>query len=633
MFLSNGELVNDTVAGALAETTPLYVGGNYYNTIGVQLAGQFAAYEALYRQQLWVYVVCNKIGDLAARVPIRTTLTTPKGKVDASDSEYASLLAKPNPKMDEYALWNWTATTKEVFGEAIWVKLRDSRGKVIALQPMHPVNTTVKVDDDGNLWYLFTAGSRSLSELPAFPEADIVHFKSYNPANTRRGMSMLEPLRLTLANEDAARRATFSWWQRGARPSVALVHPNTLSKQAAERLRESWENRHAGADRMGGTAVLEEGMKPEVIQLSAEEMQYIESRKLNREEVCAAADMPPPAVHILDHATFSNITEQMRSVYRDTMTPRFRGYESTLDTQLRPEFDPSGALRAEFALDDVLRGDWETRVSTIVSAVSNAVMMPGEGREMLGLPDAGPVSRKLYANQALVPLDSMPKQPVMGVPPVGQRSVTRVRNLAGRLSRVKDAKATHFESALSDVFAAVFGDQRKAHKFVPEDWDEPLANELQPVAHRVVTAAGGDVAKNLGGTFDVNADGLRSKTLFTAQRINRATANRLDAAAEADDPIEARSAVWDEAETSRAEQLGRATATALWSYGAYSGATQAGGRTKTWVAGENPRPEHAALDGETVGIDEPFSNGGMWPGDSDLDVDETAGCNCSVEFN
>ena len=47
---------------------------------------------------------------------------------------------------------------------------------------------------------------------------------------------------------------------------------------------------------------------------NAEEMQYIESRKLNREEACMVYDMPPPVIHILDHATFSNITERVSTI-------------------------------------------------------------------------------------------------------------------------------------------------------------------------------------------------------------------------------------------------------------------------------------------------------------------------------
>jgi hypothetical protein len=60
-----------------------------------------------------------------------------------------------------------------------------------------------------------------------------------------------------------------------------------------------------------------------------------------------------------------------------------------------------------------------------------------------------------------------------------------------------------------------------------------------------------------------------------------------------------------------------------------------GGATKTWVVTSgNPRASHAAMNGETVPLDDTFSNGAKWPGDSSaLDVDEIAGCNCDVEIN
>jgi hypothetical protein len=53
---------------------------------------------------------------------------------------------------------------------------------------------------------------------------------------------------------------------------------------------------------------------------------------------------------------------------------------------------------------------------------------------------------------------------------------------------------------------------------------------------------------------------------------------------------------------------------------------------KRWITGTNPRPSHALMNGETVPVDEPFSNGAFWPGDENLDVDESAGCNCSTEI-
>jgi hypothetical protein len=54
---------------------------------------------------------------------------------------------------------------------------------------------------------------------------------------------------------------------------------------------------------------------------------------------------------------------------------------------------------------------------------------------------------------------------------------------------------------------------------------------------------------------------------------------------------------------------------------------------KVWVTGANPREEHALMNGETVPVDQPFSNGCFWPGDENGDPDTTCGCNCSTEIS
>jgi hypothetical protein len=39
------------------------------------------------------------------------------------------------------------------------------------------------------------------------------------------------------------------------------------------------------------------------------------------------------------------------------------------------------------------------------------------------------------------------------------------------------------------------------------------------------------------------------------------------------------------------------------------------------------------MDGETVAIDDKFSNGADWPGDPVLGAEGVAGCNCGVTVN
>lgn len=53
---------------------------------------------------------------------------------------------------------------------------------------------------------------------------------------------------------------------------------------------------------------------------------------------------------------------------------------------------------------------------------------------------------------------------------------------------------------------------------------------------------------------------------------------------------------------------------------------------KTWIAtlGDRVRESHAELDGETVPIDEPFSNGLMYPADPSGDPEEVYNCRCTM---
>lgn len=392
MIISNGQAL-DFAPQALGEVTPSLSNGYFYASQGMDLATRFATYAALYRVQPAVATLVDKIANAAARLTVKVWDTTPKtGRVHDKDSAYAKLIARPCSEMSPFSFWRWTVSTYEVYGEAFWYKQRPGRdsfgrpaGPVVNLLPMHPSRVMVRRDDEGNTQYVFTMGVASAGLLTA-PADDVVAFLRYNPDNLMRGMSRLEPLRTTLLNEDAARRANAAWWNKGARPSVVLTHPGELSQEAMDRVKNNFDARHAGADNMGSTAVLQEGMTATVVQLNAEEMQYVESRKLNMQEACMVFDVPPPVVHILDHATFSNITEQMRSMYRDTMSPRLEDFESVIDNSLMSEFFDPGERETEFDMTEVLRGDFETRADKAVTLRQSGIFTGNQALELVGLP-------------------------------------------------------------------------------------------------------------------------------------------------------------------------------------------------------------------------------------------------------
>lgn len=395
----------------------------------LDLGFRWASYSAIYRRHLWVAVLVNKISYASARLPLKVYERQGTGRAEARATPYGRLIQRPNQSIDPFKFWLWTVSTLNVHGEAFWLKRRE-QGLPVELLPLHPTQVQTEVRD-GNVHWLIGANRVEVRRR------DLVHFSMFDPDSTVRGMSPLEPLRATLENEEGARRANSAMWRNGARPSVVLKHPGSLSAAAQERLRASWGAIYGGVDNWAKPAVLEEGLEHEVLTLNAEELQYVDGRKLNREEACAAFDVPPPVVHILDRATFSNITEQMRSMYRDTMAPKLGLLESTLEFELRDgrfgergEPDFGDDFYAEFLLDEVLRGAFEDRTDAYQKAVNSGWMTPAEVREKENLPFIEG-SDQLLINSTSVPLAQIDDIAA------SRASRGNVRSVMGRLGAVE----------------------------------------------------------------------------------------------------------------------------------------------------------------------------------------------------
>lgn len=400
----------------------------------LNIGARWVSYPEMYRRQVWVRACIDKRASLLARLPLKVYRHEDLNRPEEPDHPYARLLARPNRRHSRSQFWLWVQTTFDIYGEAFIGKVRDGAGRPVELVPLWPASMHEVEERDGRVIWDFDNGKVRISGIG---DEDLVHPRNYNPDSHTRGLSKMESLRSTLENEDAALRAQSSFWRRGARPGVALTHPGKLSQPAADRLKLRWDAVAAGADNTGTTVVLEEGMKPELLTLNAEEAQYIEGRRLNREEVIAIYDVPPPSVHDNTHSTYSNIVEQMRSVYRDTMAPVLIAHESELETQLRASVRPgasapdfSDEVYAEFLLDGVLSGDFEQRAEAHQKSINSGWRTPAEVRKLENLPFIEG-SDRLYINSTMVPLEVQAATPPPALDP------TTLSVVMGRLGRQK----------------------------------------------------------------------------------------------------------------------------------------------------------------------------------------------------
>jgi HK97 family phage portal protein len=539
-----------------------------------------------------------------------------------------------------YRLINALVHDLGIYDQAFWLKLRVGGNSPRALLRIPP-------------WMVDPVGS-SLMEPTGFlirgargklsvPRESMVYFHGFNPDDARLGCSPLEALRQTLAEEWQAGQYREQVFRNGGRFSGYIERPAEAPEwgdAGKQRFRADWQAQYTGdGPSAGGTPILEDGMRFVPSAQTSEQAQYVQGRKLTREEVAAAYFIPPPMVGLLDNATFSNITEQHKMLYQDTLGPRLEEIQADLEIQLVPEFDDQpGRTYVEFNLSEKLRGSFEEQASALQTATGAPYLLRSEARARLNLPridgaDTLVVPLNVLEGGQASPTDSAPKA-------LGHQPGLQVKARAHDRYQAKHAKVlkAFFErqgqvvkslvGAGADTIGAVWDGKR---------WDRELGDDLYRLAVLTSKAVAGDVLDGLAmpaDAYDVDRTlaFLRAVADRVAANVNQATKDQVDAHLGDDDPLTAIGATFDTATSSRAEKVAL-TAVTTWSgFATVETGRQVGGASKTWETGPNARPSHARMNGETVGIDETFSNGADWPCDPSLGADDVAGCNCSVSI-
>ena len=121
-----------------------------------------------------------------------------------------------------------------------------------------------------------------------------------------------------------------------------------------------------------------------------------------------------------------------------------------------------------------------------------------------------------------------------------------------------------------------------------------------------------------------------------AELVNATTEKQMIDNLDTADPDVPPAAVFASAINVRAPAAGRSLTSTIAGMAGQEAGMQVHGdlATKTWaVRSRKPRPEHAKMSGQTVPINDTFSNGALWPGDSVLGVDGIAGCTCELVIN
>jgi len=410
-------------AGQIARIDPSSNFGRwgYPSAIPAQLQlgnDTWLTYEEIFKTQPAVRTVIGFLARNIAQLGIDPYLrTSDNDRKKIPDHPLGKLLENPFPgsKWTKYRLINWLICEIGIFDCAYLLKGRAEDGTP-SLLPIPRRYMEPMGDNPFQADFYRLTGSRGYQD---FEPDQVVHIWGYNPDDPRQGISPIETLRMILAEEYAASKFREKMWRNGAWVGGVITRPvgQRWSPDARARFRTDWREQYNadGAD-AGGTPVLEDGMTYAQTGITAKDAQYVEARRLTREEVAVAYFINPGMLGLMEGQTQGNVPELHKMLYQDTLGPWLTMIAQDIERQVLPDLEPTANVYVEFNLAEKLRGSFEEQAAAISSSVGGPWMTRSEARAMnnLGhLPEADDLITPLNVTQGGLasPRDTAPDNP------------------------------------------------------------------------------------------------------------------------------------------------------------------------------------------------------------------------------
>lgn len=315
--------------------------------------------------------------------------------------------------------WSFGVGAKLLHGDAFIEIIRSPNGNIRGLVPLLPQRVEPIVSPDGlRLVYrvqpdpTVTSPDVDTQKTRVIDQDDMVHVPGFG----FNGLRSLSPLRhaLRVSGRLASNAQAFSsrFLQNAARPEIALTTKDELTEEQFARLQEFIAN-HSGPQNAGRPMLLEGGLDVKVLSMPMEEMQLLETRRFQVEEIARIYGVPPFMIGHTDKTTSwgSGIDAMGAGFVRFTLRDHLNAFEN----EINRKFFRTSRLIAKFDTSELERADLKTLMETYRIASGRAgekpIMTIPEIRKRLDLPRTPDGSLEPTVTPPTDPATTDPKDP------------------------------------------------------------------------------------------------------------------------------------------------------------------------------------------------------------------------------
>lgn len=373
-------VLNKILSGLIQKVASVPLFGPMNNVMGIFQGLNTNNPSSVY--QGWVYACINKIKDAVASIELNLYQIDSKGNKELLlEHPVLTLLHDVNPFFSYYEIFEHLAADLELGGNHYWLLEKDSSGKPIEIYPLHYSRMTVIPSPENYVEaYQYTLGEK----VWIIPVENIIHFRTYNPNSYITGMSTIEAVRTTIETDVASKEYSKAFYQNGANPGVILEYPGSLNKDAIQMMKTQWDHEFKGFKKAYRTAVAAGGLKVHRMDQTSSDMQFIEQRKLNRDDILAMFGVPGIILGVNDSTVYASAKEAEKGFSKHTINPKLKRIEVTLNEFLLSLYEGE---KLEFEYVSQVEDDPIEKTAYYTAGINNGWLSLNDVRRAEGLPE------------------------------------------------------------------------------------------------------------------------------------------------------------------------------------------------------------------------------------------------------
>ena len=320
-----------------------------------------------------VWAAIRLLSESISTLPIGVFSKANNGdKIELDDNISYLLKYKPNTYQNKVTFIEKIMVDLLIDGNSYVRIFRNRNARVVELIPMQYADMNI-IYKEGRLFY------HNDQTKEVIDSEDMLHFKLITKSDGYTGLSPIEQCKNAISWGLDLEKYGKSFFENGAKLSGVLESDRTLSTEAIDRLRNSFNNNYSKLKGANQTAVLEEGLKYKPIQIAPDQAQWLASRQFSIEEVARIFNLPPHLLKDLTKSSFNNIEMQSQEFVSYSLMPYLTRIELEMNIKLFRRTEV-GKKYVKFNVNGLLRGNIKDRSDFYSKMISSGVMSINEVR-------------------------------------------------------------------------------------------------------------------------------------------------------------------------------------------------------------------------------------------------------------